>query len=185
MAFSILYRPQSLDEFVGNGVIKSGINDIISNNKYAHILLEGETGSGKTTLAYIIASSFGATRENIYDINCIDIGINDLRVLLDSLVSPSIFGNRKVVILDEVHGVSAASKSLLLKPMESLPSEILFIACTNEPQKLPKPLLDRFTYKFKVLPLNNTDAKELIYRVAKQEEIQLPKWKLQDNDDND
>lgn len=176
MSFATTYRPSVLEDVVGNKMIKKIIQEI---GTFSHTLFEGETGSGKTTLAYIIANKFGADYRNINDVNCINTSINDLREIIDNLSSSSIFGTKKVLILDEIHGISAQAKSLLLKPMEAFTKDVLIIACTNEPQKLPKPLLDRFTYRFEVLPLNNTDAKELLYKIATQENIQIPKWKLQ------
>ena len=174
-SFSIKHRPSSLDEVVGNAAIKKVLRPMIESNKYSHIFLEGITGSGKTTLAYIIASSFGA--QSIDDVNCVHFSsINDMREKINSLQMTS-FLKKRVLILDEIHRLSAQSQDVLLKPLEGgVASDVLIIACSTTTEKLSPMLLDRFK-RLKVTPLSDKEAVQLIERIEKAEGLQVPKWK--------
>jgi len=148
---------------------------MIETGKFSHIMLEGSTGSGKTTIAYIIAAAFGA--QSVDDVNCVHFSsINEMREKLDSLQKTS-FLKRRVLILDEIHRLSAQSQDVLLKPLEGgLASDVLILACTTTTEKLGKALLDRFK-RLKVTPLSDKEAVQLIERIEKAEKIEIPKWK--------
>lgn len=175
MNFAIKYRPETLEEVVGNTAIKKVIKTMIDTKKFSHVLLEGSTGSGKTTLAHIIASSFGA--QSLEDLNCVHFsGINDMREKLSSLMLTS-FLQKRVLILDEIHRLSTQSQDVLLKPLEGgLASDVLLIACTTTVEKLSPMLLDRFK-RLKVMPLSDSEAFQLIESIEKLERIGVPKWK--------
>jgi DNA polymerase III gamma/tau subunit len=138
-------------------------------------MLEGSTGSGKTTLAYILANAFGADKSTTDDVNCVHLsGINDMREKMENLWKTSFLG-RRVLILDEIHRLSAQSQDVLLKPLEIL-DNVLIIACTTTIEKLGPQLLDRFK-RLKVMPLSNKESLSLIERIEQGEKIEIPKWK--------
>lgn len=167
----IKYRPKTLDEVIGNRGIKKSISNMELNRP---ILFEGETGSGKTTFAYIIARNF-AVEENIIDLNCVHFSrIEEMREIITNLQKSSIFGREKVLILDEIHELSPKSQQVLLKPLEHLSDNILVIACTTTTANVKNTLLDRFI-RFKVKPFNKKESKQLIDRVSEAEGIKLSK----------
>jgi len=171
----IKYRPKDLDRLFGNEEIKKVIPTL---NLSRPILIEGPYGSGKTVLSHIIASMFGAEEFNILDVNCEYYSkVDDMRAELDSLKKSSIFGKKKVLILDEIHGLSDKSLKVILKPLEDekLLQDVLIIGCTTEINSISKILLSRFTI-LKVRPLSNTESKQLLEYVCEQEGITLQKW---------
>jgi len=173
--FAIKYRPEILLEVIGNKAIVKVIQQMIDTETFSHIMLEGMTGSGKTTLARILANNFGA--QSVDEINCVFYsGINDMREKIESLQKTS-FLKKRVLILDEIHRLSAQSQDVLLKPLEDgVASDVLIIACTTTTEKLNPMLLDRFK-RLKVMPLSNKEALVLIERVEKIEQVEIPKWK--------
>ena len=170
MSFATQYRPNKLDDVLGNKPVKKVITDMVKST-FSHILLEGYRGCGKTTLAYVIADLFGADRQNITKINCVYMsGVDEMRNRLDGLNKSSIFGRKKVIILDEIHGLSKQAQQVFLTPLEELNKDSLVIACTTTTEAVNPMLLDRFK-RLRVQPLNDDDAITLIKRVCKVEKI--------------
>jgi len=174
-SFAIKYRPSILDEIIGNVAIKKVLRTMVESKKFSHVLLEGPTGSGKTTIARILATEFGA--QSVDEINCVHFsGIGDMREKIDSLQKTS-FLKKRVLILDEIHRLSAQSQDVLLKPLEGgIASDVLVISCTTSTERLTPALLDRFK-RLKVTPLSDKEAVQLIERIEKAEGLQVPKWK--------
>jgi len=174
----IKYRPKNFDQVVGNTAIIEALKKRTDNRP---VLFQGERGCGKTTLAYIIGNNFGAPKENIIIYDCMNNSeIAKMRDLLESLYGTTLFGKKRVVILEEIHGLSDKAKEALLAPLdgesrERLPDYVQIVACTTEPQKIKGTLYDRFK-KYRVLPLSDSEALYLINYVAKQEELTVPKW---------
>ena len=157
------FRPTTLNDFVGNTRLKKFLKNI---SLVKPIMLEGDTGLGKTTLAYILADMFGAPSENITDLNCVHFSkIEDMRERLTNLGKASLFGSKKVLILDEIHELSNKTQQVLLKPLELLSNNIFVIACTTTTQKVIPTLLGRFD-RFRVQPLDNTESMTLINIVS-------------------
>jgi len=178
MSFAVKHRPKALSEVVGNGVVKKVISEMIQNLSFTHVMFEGDTGSGKTTFAYILAKEFSGIEENIFNINCMfSSGVEEMRNKLEELRKTSLFGINKVLILDEIHGLSNQAQNVFLKPLEDgLPSYVLIIACTTSVEKLSPMLLDRFK-RLRVKPLVDSEAIQLIDRISSLENITTEKWK--------
>lgn len=139
-------------------------------------MFEGNHGSGKTTLAYIVASMFGCPPENITDVNCVHYsGVEDMRERLLHLSKHSLYSPKKVLILDELHELSSKSQQVLLTPLEKLSKNTLVISCTTETNKIIPTLLERFI-RYKVSTLSTEDSKSLLEYVCEKEGITLPKW---------
>jgi len=167
------HRPTNFDEVVGNEVIKKSLQGI---TKSRPILFEGSLGSGKTTLAYIVAKEFGAPPENIKEINCVHVaGIAEAREIVDTLGFSSLFGSKRVLLLEELHWLPPKAIAEFLKPLEVERDNVLVIATTNETSKINSALLSRFTV-FKVAILDKKQSKFLIDKICKLEDIQINKY---------
>ncbi len=169
------FRPTSFDEVVGHELIKNILQKILKEESRTNLLFLGPPGIGKTTLALIFAKEFGVPSENILHYNCFHFsGVENLRETISSLSKPSLFGTKKVLILDEIHGLSKVAQQELLIPLEKLPSTVAVIACTTTLDKVDEALISRFT-KFTLRPLSRRDIKEIVDRICKQENISLNK----------
>jgi DNA polymerase-3 subunit gamma/tau len=160
------YRPASFDELKGD---YSYIKELISRENPPHaFLFQGIQGSGKTSMARIIAKEFGATEMDIIEKNSADCnGVDDIRELISNLyLAP--FGKAKIYILDEFHKVTTEGQNALLKPLEEPPSNVYFILCTTETTKILKTIKDRCT-PVQFPGLTEDDLFDILTDVSKKE----------------
>ena len=165
------HRPQTWDEVLGNEIVKKSLR---SMNLEKPILLLGEPGLGKTTIAYILAREFGVPKENIVHYNGFDLLVDDIRTIAAQINTPTLFGEKKAIIIDEIHGIPDRAQQDLLIPLENLKGNTLVVACTTTVEKVKTALVDRFK-PFTLRPISDTDALSLINRVCEKESIKIPK----------
>jgi DNA polymerase-3 subunit gamma/tau len=164
MVFYRKYRPQSLDDVVGQEAVKKTLLSSFESGKLAHAYLFcGPRGVGKTSTARILAKMVNCQAKpapcntceictSITDGSALDLieidaasnrGIDDIRALRETIkLAPSIC-QKKVYIIDEVHMLSNEAFNALLKTLEEPPSHALFILATTETQKIPATILSR------------------------------------------
>ena len=148
-AFYRKYRPQNLDEMVGQDEAVALISSQISDDKIGHAyLFSGPKGVGKTSLARIIAKELGC--DPIFDVSEIDAAshnkVDDIRDMNESVnfiaTSP---GKKRIFILDEVHMLSNAASNAFLKTLEEPPEHVIFILATTEPDRVIETIRSRTT----------------------------------------
>ncbi len=160
------YRPQAFYEVSGQEHIVRTILNAIINNKVAHAyLFSGPRGTGKTTIAKIMAKAIncpnckngepcneceickGITKGMISDVVEIDAasnnGVDEIRDIRDKVKYLPSEGKYKVYIIDEVHMLSTGAFNALLKTLEEPPAHAIFILATTEPHKIPATILSR------------------------------------------
>lgn len=145
MTFYTKYRPQTWDEVVGQGHITRTLMNALDNEEVAHALLfAGRHGTGKTTVARILARELGAVGSDLVEIDAAsNRGIDDARKLKESTFFMPIAGPVKVFIIDECHMLTREANNALLKTLEEPPPGVFFILCTTNPQKLIPTVLSR------------------------------------------
>ena len=153
-------RPITIANFIGQDhIIGSNkiINQMISKNKYYSMILWGPPGSGKTTLARIIAKS---SESIIYEISAISSGVKDLRNIVDKAQANNDNGINSIIFIDEIHRFSKSQQDALLHAVEE--GLIILIGATTENPSFEviNPLLSRCK-TLKLKPLNN-DALQMI-----------------------
>ena len=174
--FSVKYRPTSLDNFFGQVEVVNKVKYLLENNQVpSTLLITGPTGAGKTTLSRIIAKAINkvdsiSALNDIYEIN---IGANNTVECVENIVQmfnykPHSAKHKNVYILDEVHTLTKASASSLLKIFEEPSTFNVFILCTNEPEKLLQTLKNR-CYQIKLNNYDINDIKRLLAYVAEKE----------------
>src|SRR5512133_2588315 len=172
------YRPKGWDEVVGQGHVVQTLRNAIAADRVGHAyLFAGPRGTGKTTLARLLAKAVNcqadetasrpcnqcehckAVNENRFmDLIEIDAasntGVEDIRELRDKInFSPS-QGTYKVYIIDEVHMLSTQAFNALLKTLEEPPPHAIFILATTEIHKIPATVLSRCQrHEFRRVPL--------------------------------
>lgn len=160
-----LLRPNKLEDVVGNSDIVSDLNKKIVSHSIPHfIILHGEIGTGKTTLAKIIASSLykSDTNNKPEEINASDKnGIEFIREFIENCKYKSINQKYKVYIFDEAHQLSNASQNCLLTFLESLPQHVYIMFCTSQYTKLI-PAVRRRALSLNLKLLKNDEIRHLV-----------------------
>jgi len=173
------YRPQKFSEVVGQSAVVKTIVNALRRNKLSHALLfAGIKGTGKTTLARIVAKALNCQNINPEEYepcnqcqSCVEImkgihvdvleidaasnrGIDQIRDIIDALKYAPAKGKAKVYIIDEAHMLTKEASNALLKSLEEPPSHVYFILATTEPNRLPPTILSRCQrYEFRRLDL--------------------------------
>src|SRR5438046_4052237 len=190
------YRPQTFDDVVGQEPVVRTLRNAIAHDQLRQAyLFAGPRGTGKTSLARILAKSVNcvqgptATPDNtchacasITNGTSLDViemdaasqrGIDDIREIRERVVLQPVEGRTKVYILDEAHQLTDAAWNALLKLIEEPPPHLLFVFCTTELQKVLPTVRSRcqtFVFQRPRLP----ELVRKLRRIADAEGIDVP-----------
>ena len=165
------YRPKTIDEFLGQSHIigkDKPLYKLIKQKDIPHLFFYGKPGTGKTTLAKIIAKEIG---NDYYYFNATTIKVEDLRKVFDrykdSFIKPLIF-------IDEVHRLSKNQQEVLLPIMENYSAIIIGASTENPFFTLTSAIRSRsFLYEF--LPFSYDELVSILDIVIKDLDIKIDK----------
>jgi DNA polymerase III subunit gamma/tau len=146
------YRPSTFKEIIGQDHIVSVLKKAIENKSPSHAyLFAGSRGTGKTSVARILANELETSDEDIYEIDAAsNRGIDDVRAIREAVHTLPFNSDYKVYIVDEVHMLTKEAFNALLKTLEEPPAHVVFILATTEIEKLPETVVSRcqaFSFK--------------------------------------
>lgn len=119
-------RPKTLDDFSGQAGIRAQLNKIVSHPR--HVIFWGPPGTGKTTLAHIVATQIG---RELTVFSAVTSGIPELkRIIAEMLDRKREFGKESILFIDEIHRFNKSQQDALLPYLEN--GDFLFIGATTE-----------------------------------------------------
>lgn len=168
------YRPESFDEVIGQDHIVKAIGGSLKVGKVAHAyLLCGPRGTGKTSIARIIARELGTSVNDIYEMDAAsNRGIDDIREINENVRTLPFDSKYKIYILDEVHMFTKEAWNALLKTIEEPPEHVIFILATTELEKIPETIVSR-CQSFIFKKPNDAILSSHIKNIAKKEGYKL------------
>jgi DNA polymerase-3 subunit gamma/tau len=194
-ALYLKYRPRSFAEVEGQEHITTTLKNALALGRIAHAyLFTGPRGTGKTTVARVLAKAVNCLSENsdkpcnqcaicqainedrLLDLIEIDAASNtsveDVRDLRDKVDFRPGESKYKVYIIDEVHMLSNAAFNALLKTLEEPPPHVIFVLATTDPQKIPATVLSRVQrFDFRRLTLQEIIAR--LTTIAEKENLKV------------
>ena len=160
------YRPQVLEDYVGNEVIKNKIADYLKQGSIQNLLLHGVAGTGKTTLAKLIAKNLNC---DLLYLNASDErGIDTIREKIQPFALSMGFNDVKIVILDEADYLTPQAQATLRNTIESCSKTTRFILTCNYLERIISPLQSR-CQTFEITPPSKTEVIEHISTIIAEE----------------
>lgn len=169
------YRPQTLDEYVGNETIKNKIADYLKQGSIQNLLFHGVAGTGKTTLAKLIAKNLNC---DLLYINASDErGIDTIRDKIIPFASSMSFKDVKIVILDEADYITPQAQATLRNTIESCSKTTRFIFTCNYLERIISPLQSR-CQTFEITPPSKEVVTDLACSIMIAEGVPVRVWEV-------
>lgn len=189
------YRPQSFSQVVKQDHITQTLAHAISSERVAHaILFSGPRGTGKTTVARILAKAMNCENGPIPEPcnrckSCSEItagssadvfeidgasnnSVDQIRDLRENIKYMPTYSRLKIYIIDEVHMLSVAAFNALLKTLEEPPAHVMFMFATTEVHKIPITILSRCQrYDFRLI--DTKSIAEHMKMISEKEQVRI------------
>ncbi len=191
------WRPQNFEEVVGQDHVTQTLSNAVSSNRVGHAyLFSGPRGTGKTSVAKILAKAINCIEgptaipcnkctvcKEISAGNSVDVleidaasnrGVDEIRDLRERVQYMPSQGSKKIYIIDEVHMLTPEAFNALLKTLEEPPEHIIFVLATTEPHKVLPTILSR-CQRFDFRRLSISDISRRVEEVAQEEKVKIDK----------
>jgi DNA polymerase III subunit gamma/tau len=190
------HRPRTFDDVVGQEHVVRTLRNAIEQDRVHHAyLFVGSRGTGKTSMAKILAASLNCVNgptvtpcgvcdscRSIADATSLDViemdaasnnSVDDIRDLREKVAYAPVSGRHKVYILDEAHMLSTAAWNAFLKTLEEPPPHTIFVLATTEANKVLPTVVDR-CHRFDFARPTQQQIAGVLRRVADAEGIEIP-----------
>ena len=162
------YRPNSLDNYIGNDHLKSKVSVYLESGDIPHLLLFGRAGTGKTTLAKLLVHNIDCDYLyiNASDENSVDV----VREKVKNFASTLGFKDMKVIILDECDYITPNAQAALRNLMETFSKNCRFILTCNYVERIIDPIQSR-CQSFQIIPPDRKQVAQHLANILSNEEV--------------
>src|SRR3990172_8906289 len=196
------WRPQTFDDVVGQEHVVQTVHNAVASGRIAHAyLFSGPRGTGKTTMARLLAKAVNCLNPDpaqrpddtcaicaaiaegrLLDLIELDAasnrGIDEIRDLRDKINFAPNEARYKVYVIDEAHMLTEPAFNALLKTLEEPPAHVIFVLATTEAHKVPATVVSRCQrFDFRRIPL--AAVVERLHYIAREEQIDCPREALE------
>lgn len=164
------YRPATFKDVRGQEHVVSVLEAAVKNEKIAHAyLFAGGRGTGKTSMARILAGALGTDPQDIYEMDAAsNRGIDEIRELREGVATLPFNSAYKFYIIDEAHALTKDAWGALLKTLEEPPNHAIFVLATTELDRVPETITSR-CQAFNFKKPSHEVLKSLVLDVVKKE----------------
>ena len=160
-------RPMALHEFIGQEHIMGKgrvLRKAIETNQIPSIILWGPPGSGKTSLAYLIANT---PDYQFYPISAVSAGVNDLRRIIEEVKElRKLYQKKSILFIDEIHRFNKAQQDTILPHVEAGTITLIGATTENPSFEVISPLLSR-SRVLRLNPLTEGELRIILLRALK------------------
>ncbi len=162
------YRPNTLDNYIGNDHLKSKVENYLKSGDLPHLLLYGKAGTGKTTLAKLLVNNIEC--DYLY-INASDENnVDTVRTKVKNFASTVGFEDMKVIILDECDYITPNAQAALRNLMETFSKHCRFILTCNYVERIIDPIQSR-CQSFQIIPPSKSEVAKHLHNILIQENV--------------
>ena len=172
------YRPNKLSECVLPIRIRSKLEKLVKRKDLGHLIFYGSAGIGKTATAQALMKELSP--DDSYEVNASQDNSVDFieKNIVRQMTTISLYGNKRIILLDEADGLTEKAQKLLRVPMEKYSNNNSLILCFNDASKIIEPIKSRcLEFDFNIKPKEEEEVgKELVKRfskICKKEAIKL------------
>ena len=162
------YRPNTLENYIGNEHLKSKVEHYISSSDLPHLLLYGKAGTGKTTLAKLLIKNIEC--DYLY-INASDENnVETVRTKVKNFAATIGFKDMKVIILDECDYITPNAQAALRNLMETFSKHCRFILTCNYVERIIDPIQSR-CQSFQIIPPSKQEVAKHLHKILVKENV--------------